>query len=143
MSSKNTLAVLSVAALLLTPFGASAAGPAKAEDHAVHHPGGAASTPMPAPGAAMQTAPEMSSMRDMRDKMAAARTPDERQALMAEHMKAMQGGMAMMKEMPGMASMGEGMPPEMARNHQMMMDHKATMQMMMDMMADRLPPATL
>ena len=60
---------------------------------------------MPAPGVAMPTPPEMSAMRDMRDKMAGARTPDERQALMAEHMKAMQGGMQMMKRMSPMAGM--------------------------------------
>jgi hypothetical protein len=104
------------------------------------------STPAAAPMAAMD--PRMQAMRDMHLKMMNAKTPAERQALMAEHMKAMQGGMAMMKEMPGMAGMGgmpgaESMPPEMARHHQMMMDHKAMMQMMMDMMADRLPPATL
>ena len=81
---------------------------------------------------------------------------------MADHMKAMQDGMAMMKEMhggmggtggmggmgatggmPGMAGMGDGkgMPADMAKRHQMMTDHMATMQMMMDMMADRMPAA--
>jgi hypothetical protein len=105
MSSKNTFAVLSVAALLLAPFGASAAGPATAEEHAAHHPASAASAPMLAPRAAMPAPPEMSAMREMRDKMAAARTPDERQALMAEHMKAMQDGMQMMKRMAPMAGM--------------------------------------
>ena len=71
---------------------------------------------------------------------------------MADHMKAMQGGMAMMKEMhgkhggSGMAGMGDGkgMPDDMARRHRMMMaDHTGTMQMMMDMMADRMPPASM
>ena len=85
-----------------------------------------------APMIAME--PRMKAMQDMHQKMMGAKTPEERQAMMAEHMKAMQGGMAMMKEMHG------GMQG-MAKSHQMMTDHMATMQMMMDMMADRMPPA--
>ena len=108
-------------------------------------------------GAAMPMAtmePRMKAMKDMQHKMMVAKTPAERQALMADHMKAMQDGMAMMKEkhgsmqgMPGMgAAMGEGkgMPADMAKRHQMMTDHMATMQTMMDMMTQRMPahPAT-
>ena len=40
-------------------------------------------------------------MKDMQQKMMTAKTPAERQALMADHMKVMQDGMAMMKEMHG------------------------------------------
>ena len=97
----------------------------------------------------------MKAMQEMHQKMMGAKTPEERQALMAEHMKAMQGGMAMMKEMHGMPGMGapggmagmagmgdgKGMPMDMAKRHQMMTDHMAMMQMMMTMMADRMPPA--
>ena len=102
----------------------------------------------------------------MHQKMVNAGTPAERQTLMADHMKAMQGGMAMMKEMqamraggggggmgmmgsPGgaapMAGMGDGkaMPGDMAKRHQMMTDHMAMMQTMMDMMADRMPPPSM
>ena len=105
----------------------------------------------PAPMAAME--PRRKAMQEMHQKMMGAKTPAERQALMADHMKSMQGGMAMMKEMHGgmqgmgasggMAGMGDGkgMPADMAKGHQMMTDHMATMQMMMDMMADRMPPA--
>jgi len=99
----------------------------------------------PAPMAAME--PRMKAMHEMHQKMMGAKTPAERQALMADHMKAMQGGMAMMKEkhggMQGMAGMGDGkgMPADMAKRHQMMTDHMAMMQMMMDMMADRMPAA--
>ena len=111
----------------------------------------------------------MKSMQAMHQKMMNASTPAERQAMMAEHMKAMQGGMAMMKEMhamhgapggsgaggmgmmgaPGgaapMAGMGDGkgMASDMAKHHQMMTEHMAMMQMMMDMMADRMPPASM
>ena len=94
----------------------------------------------------------MKAMQDMHQKMLGAKSPEERQALMAGHMKAMQGGMAMMKDMQGMQGMGtsgglagmgdgKGMPADMAKGHQMMADHMATMQMMMDMVADRMPPA--
>jgi hypothetical protein len=91
----------------------------------------------------------MKAMQEMHQKMVNASTPAERQALMADHMKAMQGGMAMMKEMHsmhgggGMGGMGGmGMPTDMSKRHQMMADHMAMMQMMMDMMADRMPPAS-
>ena len=129
-------------------------------------PASASMAPM-AMGPAGSTAamdPRMKGMQEMHQKMVNASTPAERQALMADHMKAMQGGMAMMKEMHGMqagsgtggmgmmgshgasapmAGMGDGtgMPADMATRHQMMADHMAMMQMMMDMMADRMPPA--
>ena len=100
--------------------------------------------------------PRMKAMQEMHQKMMNARTPEERTALMADHMKAMQDGMAMMKEkhgsmqgMQGMGAMGamgeaKGMPADMAKRHQMMTDHMATMQTMMDMMTQRMPahPAT-
>jgi len=100
------------------------------------------------PMAAME--PRMKAMKDMHQKMMAAKSPAERQALMADHMKAMQEGMAMMKEMhggmggmSGMAGMdhSKGMPAGMAQRHQMMTEHMAMMQMMTDMMSDRMPPA--
>jgi hypothetical protein len=106
--------------------------------------------------------PRMKSMQEMHQKMVNASTPAERQALMGDHMKAMQGGMAMMKEMhakhagSGMGGMGmmgssggaapmaggKGMPADMAQRHRMMTDHMAMMQTMLDMMADRMPPAS-
>jgi hypothetical protein len=108
----------------------------------------------------------MKAMQEMHQKMVNAGTPAERQALMADHMQAMQGGMAMMKDMQAMHSGsgaggmgmtgssgssapmagmvdGKDIPADMAKRHQMMTDHMATMQMMMDMMADRMPPATM
>ena len=87
---------------------------------------------------------QMKTMHEMHIKMMNARTPAERQALMADHMKAMQGGMGMMKGMPGMAGMAgmgdpKSMSPEMAQHHKMMMKHMEMMKMMMDMMAQRMP----
>jgi hypothetical protein len=125
-----------------------------------------ASTPpmeMGAAGTMAASDSRMKAMQEMHQKMVNASTSAERQALMADHMKAMQGGMAMMKEMHsmhgagGMGGMGmmgssgsaapmagmdhgKGMPADMAKRHQMMADHMAMMQMMMDMMADRMPP---
>jgi len=106
--------------------------------------------------------PRMKAMQEMHQKMVNATTPADRQALMADHMKAMQGGMAMMKEMQamhsgggagGMGMMGSsggaapmagmGTPGDMAKRQQMMTDNMAMMQMMMDMMADRMPPAAI
>ena len=87
---------------------------------------------------------QMKTMHEMHTKMMNARTPAERQALMADHMKAMQGGMGMMKGMPGMSGMAgmgdpKSMSPEMAQHHKMMMKHMEMMKMMMDMMAQRMP----
>jgi hypothetical protein len=88
----------------------------------------------------------MKSMREMHDKMSRARTPEERQALMAEHMKLMHEGMAMMDGMParhgkggmhGMAAADLPARMQMMEKHMEMMD--SMMQMMMDHMAP--PPA--
>ena len=96
----------------------------------------------------------MKAMREMHDKMMNAKTPAERQALMADHMKSMQDGMEMMKGMGGMGGMGgmramgsmggamgdgKGMPAEMSKRHQMMEGRMEMMQMMMEMMMQRLP----
>ena len=84
---------------------------------------------------------QMKAMHEMHMKMMNARTPAERQALMADHMKSMQGGMGVMKDMPAMGAMHDpkGMPPAMAEHHKMMMQHMDMMKMMMDMMAQRMP----
>jgi hypothetical protein len=158
MHALRTLMALSVATLATacaSPGTTTAAPPANGMTAMAM--GGAGST------AAMDS--RMKAMQEMHQKMMNAGTPAERQALMADHMKAMQGGMAMMKEMqamhagsgaggmgmmgsPGgaapMAGMGDGkaMPADMAKRHQMMTDHMAMMQTMMDMMADRMPPAS-
>lgn len=127
---------------------------------------GMAPMTMDAAGSTAAMQPRMRAMQDMHQKMANAGSAAERQALMADHMKAMQGGMAMMKEMHAMhagsgaagmgmmgphgsgapmAGMGDGksMSADMAKRHQMMADHMAMMQMMLDMMADRMSPAAV
>lgn len=83
---------------------------------------------------------QMKRMSDMHQKMTAAKTPQERQALMAEHMQAMQGGMSMMCEMRGhgMAMQG-GASADLAKR---CMDMKDMMtNMMLDRDSSRVPPA--
>ncbi|MBI2747817.1 MAG: hypothetical protein HYX43_00375 [Burkholderiales bacterium] len=98
--------------------------------------------------------PRMKAMQEMHQKMMNAKTPEERNALMADHMKAMQGGMSMMKgmgamdgkgSMEGMGAMADakGMPADMAKHHKMMEQRMTMMQMMMEMMMDRMPPASM
>ena len=89
---------------------------------------------------------QMKTMRDMHEKMMNAKTPEERNKLMAEHMKTMQDGMAMMGGMGTMAGMGgmQGKAPmvgDMAGRQQMMEKRMEMMQAMMKMMMDRMPPA--
>ena len=159
-------AVRTLTALSLTILASACAGPGTM--NAMPASAGMAPMTMGTPGSMASMEPRMKTMREMHQKMVTA-TPAERQALMPEHMKAMQGGMDMMKEMQakhggmggmggmgamgsqggaapmtGMAGMadGKGMPADMAQRHQMMTEHMAMMQLMMDMMADRMRPAT-
>lgn len=82
---------------------------------------------------------QMKTMRDMHQKMAAAKTLEERQALMAEHMQAMRGGMSMMCETSttGTGTQGSGMA-DMTKRCMDMRD--MTMKMMLDREAQK-PPA--
>ena len=116
------------------------------------------STPMPmamasSPGTAppdhlahMET--QIQAMQAMHEKMMAAKTFEERNSLMAGHMKSMQDGMKMMEGMakPGMAGMAgmkgmSGMSAEMSAHHAMMEKRMMMMQTMMKMMMDRMAAA--
>ncbi|SCK20399.1 hypothetical protein VAR608DRAFT_1513 [Variovorax sp. HW608] len=117
-------------------------------EHATHHP--SAATAKARKPAAKSTAPtpsqmnmQMKAMEEMHAKILAAKTPEERQALMADHMKVMNDGMAMMDQMrkgtpgPGMGGMGmEGMGA-MHGDHEMMSRRMDMMEHMMQMMMDR------
>ena len=112
--------------------------------HMAHHPGAAASAtgqamPMADPGSPMARMDDhMTAMRAMHDRMSRARTPEERNALMAEHQKLMQEGMGMMG---GMMGPGPGpMAGDPAARQQWMEKRMEMMQSMMQMMMDRLPP---
>ncbi len=120
---------------------------AQHDKHQGHHPAGTAAAPASnamsskaGPAMARMDA-QMKTMRELHDKMMAAKTPEERNALMAEHMKAMQEGMTMMNTMPagGMGGMKGGMKGDMAAHHQMMEKRMEMMQATMQMMMDRLP----
>ena len=110
---------------------------------------------------AMQKADlQMTAMMDIHTRLMNAKTPEERNALMAEQMNVMQDGMAMMnnrsKDAKGMMSgmmsgmmmgnqgkdgnaMMSAIQGGMMQHHQMMDKRMDMMQMMMQMMMDRLP----
>ncbi len=143
MPAVHTLIALSVAALATACAGPGAVtAPPSSPLPAADRSGQAAQTGTPTSMAVME--PRMKAMHEMHHKVMTAKTLEERQMLMADHMKAMQGGMAMMKDMsamPGMGGMaeGKGMPADMAKHHQMMAQRMDSMQMMMDMMMQRMP----
>lgn len=157
--ARRPLAITAV----LAAFSLGACAQLKPDEHAAHHPEGASapavSVPVAPPAAATgQAGPvgstnqmarmdqHMKAMREMHEKMARASTPKEREALMAEHMKLMQEGMAMMGSMrPGAGMGGMGMmggattPADPAARMQMMEKRMDMMQSMMEMMMDRMP----
>ena len=100
--------------------------------------GAAAANNMASPERMAAMEAQMKTMHDMHVKMKNAKTPEERQALMADHMKAMQGGMGAMKGMTGVGGQA-GMPADMATHHKMMGQHMSMMEMMLDMMQQRMP----
>ena len=107
--------------------------------------GSASANSMATPDQMGKMEAQMKSMQAMHDRMMNAKTPEERSRLMAEHMKTMQDGMAMMDGMGG-AGMGgmkgmPGMTGDMAAHHQMMEKRMEMMQTMMKMMMDRMPAA--
>ena len=155
-----------VAGLLTTLFVAGCAvaqSPKPEDEHAGHHPGEAQSggiTTQSAPAAAAASAPDafdrqMKAMQEMHKKMHAAKSPAERSALMEEHMKLMQSGMAIMgagsSGGTGMGMMQQGaqgkpaMPAASGNSgmggmmgmHAQLERRMAMMEQMMQMMADR------
>ena len=138
MKTRSITLLLSTVVLLTACAGQTAPGAgkfssAKADEHAAHQAAAASSKTPPA------MHERMKDMQAMRDKMKNAKTPAERQALMAEHMKSMHEGMEMMKGvggmhgMPGMPGMTEAKPmPMHSASHQQMMEMR--MDMMQSMM---------
>ena len=105
--------------------------------------GAASSSSMASPEHMARMDAQMKAMQGMHEKMMAARTPEERNKLMAEHMSTMQDSMKMMDGMGGMGDMKgmQGMTGEMGARHQMMEKRMEMMQGMMKMMMDRMPAA--
>ncbi len=93
---------------------------------------------------------QMNAMQAIHEKMLAAKTPAERNALMATQMTLMQNGMHMMQgmgDMRGMRGMdhnGSGsimhLPGDLVARQGMMEQRMDMMQSMMQMMMDRMPP---
>lgn len=108
---------------LLISACATAQAPRAGEDHSAHHAQDAAAAQAPAAARPAQSPDaldrQLAAMKDMHQRIQAAKTPDERAALMDEHMKLMQSGMAMMGQLPagpagGMSPMpGMGAGPRM------------------------------
>ena len=121
------------------------AWPAQPSQHDAHHPAASASTSKVMTGkassdmSAMNT--QIKAMGEMHDKMMATKTPEERNALMAEQMQTMHKSMAMMTGMSaGTTGDAKGVQKtEMTTHHQTMEKRMEMMQSMMQMMMDRLP----
>ncbi|MCU6501726.1 hypothetical protein LPN04_28415 [Rugamonas sp. A1-17] len=127
MKSKTIALALT---LLTSPMLAAAQNQ---QSHDAHHP--AASAPKQAAakpaGPATKIDAQMKLMQEMHDKMMNAKTPEERKALMGEHMKTMKDAMSMMNGPAGTMGCGGAN----AIQQQMGM-----MKMMMQMMMDRMEP---
>lgn len=128
-------------------------------EHTQHHAPTPAKKAIKAPATKSPSVPneamvamdgKIKAMREMHEKMTTAKTPDERKALMADHMKVMQDGMSMMEkmdsmgDMKGMASQGSdakknGISMDMMEHHDAMQKRMEMMTTMMKMMMDRLP----
>ena len=144
MTLTRTFSIIALAGIVALPLQGQAA---TQEPQDAHHPESTDATqnnptaparPADAGRSAMPGyASQMQAMQQMHDKMLAAKTPEDRHALMAEHMKLMRSGMAMMGEMG--SGMMQGPSGHMAgRNgtlEQRMDMMQAMMQMMMDGMA--------
>lgn len=118
MKSKTIALAL---ALIISPMLAVAQDQPK---HDAHHP--AASAP------ATKIDAQMKHMQEMHEKMMNAKTPEDRKALMGEHMKTMKDAMSMMNGPAG--TMGCGKPGAPDATQQQMGMMKMMMQMMMDRM---------
>ncbi len=134
-----------VAAAALFGGAISAIAQTTPADHTQHHPADTApatqNAAVPAVGDRMASMEkQMQTMKAMREKLAAAKTPEERKTIMAEHMKTLQQSMAMMDMMKPPAG-GMGMMPMMEgmhQHHQMMEKRMEMMESMMRMMMDRM-----
>ncbi|MEZ5719801.1 MAG: hypothetical protein R3E55_15525 [Burkholderiaceae bacterium] len=152
-TSNRTLSALALTAALA--FASTSTLAANDEqDHTEHHPEApAAVATVPDRGAkvppqAMQK--QIQAMKAMHEKMVNAKTPEERSALMAEHMQTMRDGMGMVQKMGQSGSMGsmgsmgaskggKAMACDMYESHRMMGMRMEMMESMMQMMMDRMP----
>jgi hypothetical protein len=110
-------------------------GAKQSDEHDAHHP----ATDSASKVDQAKVDQQMRTMQEMHQKMMVAKTPADRTALMKDHMKTMQDGMAMMGQMGGMPMQDggkfsmSGAPPM----HKDMMQRMEMMELMMQMMVDR------
>ena len=151
-TSNQTLSALALAVALAVASTSSLAANHE-PDHSAHHPQAPAAV-VPAPDMDAKVQPQamqkqMQAMKAMHEKMMNAKTPEERSALMAEHMQTMRDGMGMMQKMGqsggmgGMGGMGaskggKAMACDMHESHRMMGMRMEMMESMMQMMMDRM-----
>ncbi|WEJ74244.1 MULTISPECIES: hypothetical protein [unclassified Pseudomonas] len=124
-----TLKSLVAALLISSPLLAVAVD----EHHPDPAPVKAESKSVPAQGQENAMAEQMTKMQAIHDRLAVAKTPEERQAAMRDGMQAMKEGLGMMQN--GCAGKGMG-------QHMKMMDSKmmGMMMQMMDQQADMMGP---
>ncbi|KAF7962995.1 hypothetical protein AWV80_15045 [Cupriavidus sp. UYMU48A] len=156
---KNLLApiVIAFSALALPPVALSAGPQTGDPEHDHSHGQASAATPQKPKKAAQSPQKEdrnaavdaqIAHLRALHERLSRAKTPDERQALMAEQVKVMQESMAMMRSMhagqdqgdmgSGMGMGQRGMPEHIGMGHDMMVQHMELMQEMMQTMVDRM-----
>ena len=144
---RHTLLTIALATAALTSWAQTTAEQAQHQAHVLATEQASAPTSdLATPGSAGKMAAmdsKMKTMQEMHQKMMNAKTPEEKKALMAEHMKTMQDGMAMMSMMGG-AGMGgmqgqKPMPGNMKQRQQMMEKRMEMMEAMMQMMMDGMP----
>lgn len=131
-------------AVLLSLAAASAATMAQDVHHSPHHPAGPASAPprhdIGTPGGVttmVRMNTQMRAMQVMHEKITAAKTPAERDALMPEHMKVMQESISMLRGMPpARPSPGKG---DSAARQQILEKRVDMMESMMQMLVDAMP----
>lgn len=128
--SKNSAAIALFASVALSS-NLALAGEA-AVDHSAHHAASSSAASSPAqavqpPTSSQAADDQMKAMHAMHEKMMAAKTPQERQALMKEHMKLMNAGMSMMEKMSGDSKDMPMRMDMMTMMMQMMMDGDSMM----------------
>lgn len=132
---RTLIATVSTTLVCMWASLALAAGPSSSPEHDHTHPEKKAAAP--AATAVQQSNADFDAqiahLRAIRERLASANTPEQRQALMDERMKVMQDMMAGMRQTGDMKPMkGKSQASQMAMCQGMMERHTAMMQMMMD-----------
>jgi hypothetical protein len=150
---KNRLApiVIALSALAWTPLAFSAGPQQGGPEHDRSHGQTATATAQNPQSARRDVAvdAQIAHLRALHERLSRAKTPEERQVLMAEQVKVMQESMAMMRTMHAAQMQGSGvhggmdmdhgdMSGHMGTNHEMMVQHMELMQEMMQTMVDHM-----